>query len=121
MTGPSKTTLASQLEKANNRHEHHESDAADLKRAQELEALRLHDTQMQGSGTDLRRSQKSAAAALEHSQKDHADALRAVHEDHEARLKRFQEAERENLDDKDRLIAWLTGSYSVADNNKEGG
>jgi hypothetical protein len=114
-----KIKQALQIEQALDRHQQHEDDAEDLKRAQKLEALRLHDSQHQGFGKDVVRVQKSAAYMLEQSQKDSANALKAAHEDHEARLKGFQESERKELSAKNQLISWLTGGYSVSDNENQ--
>jgi hypothetical protein len=111
-----KIKQALQIEQASNRQQQHEDDAEDLKRGQKLEALRLHDSQHHGYGKDVTRTQTSAAHMLEQSQKDSASALKAAHEDHEERLKHFQESERKELSAKNQLISWLTGGYSVSEN-----
>jgi hypothetical protein len=119
MTRPTKNIPAAEDETAHERHEHQVDDAAILKHEQERQAARLCDRQKNASGQDLDRSQKSAAIALEHCQKDHADALQTAHDDHEARLKRFQKAEQGHIEEKDQVVNWLMGNYSVANKKKK--
>jgi hypothetical protein len=114
-----KTNEATQSEEARLRNENYETDAADLKRAQSLEAMRLRDSHKLGFGNETEGSHKAAATALERSQKDNAEALKVAHEEHEARLKRFQNSERKVEDETKQTMAWLTGGYSVHNEEKD--
>ncbi len=117
MTIFNNSTKAQQLKKAQSRQKNYTEEAESLKRLQEHDASHLYNNQ-QHNGGKLDTSQQSAASVLIQSQKDAAIALKSAHDSHESRLKIFQKTERKNISHKNQMISWLTGGYSLTNNDE---
>lgn len=65
----------------------------------------------------LKYAQKEAAEALEISQREAADALRVSNAAHAWVLRRAQALSTQEIKDKDQVISWVIGGYSVENDN----
>lgn len=93
-------------------------DAALLKESQEIDAEDLLRVQNDTDGVDVN-TQENAALALKDSQVEAASVLKGSNATHANNLKKTQKYMDKKLDEKDQVISWVTGGYSVEGNLKK--
>jgi len=92
--------------------------AASLREIQENEAAALLKDQSETDGVDVN-IQENAALALKDCQLEAASVLKDNNATHAHHLKKSQKHMDKKLDEKDQVISWVTGGYSVEGNLKE--
>lgn len=98
--------------------EHQDMNAASLREVQENEAAALLKDQSEVDGVDVN-TQENAALALKGCQLEAACVLKDSHAAHAHHLKKSQKHMDKKMDEKDQVISWVTGGYSVEGNLKE--
>lgn len=107
-----------EAKKAVSLKEKQEIEAAVLKESQEIDAEDLIKVQSDMDGVDVN-TQENAALALKDSQVEAAAVLKDTNATHANNLKKTQKYMDKKLDEKDQVISWVTGGYSVEGNLKK--